>query len=184
LHIVIAAARPLTLCEINVAFRIRRDHSSVKDLGDLSSECETAVRNLCRFFVRVIDSKVYLVHQTAKEFLVKGTLPGQGNWQYTLCPMDSNFILADICITYLSLQDFENDPLVMDPLNTPGDAREQAVHNHIQKYALLDYAATHWVAHFRDSEDRQMELFELTRLICKRGSNRFLTWLEVYWGKH
>ena len=26
-----------------------------------------------------------------------------------------------------------------------------------------------------------MELFEITRLVCKGGSNRFLTWLRVCW---
>jgi len=136
------------------------------------------VKNLCGLFVRIIDSKVYLVHQTAREFLIKGSLPGYGNWQYTLCPIDSSFILADICISYLSLQEFETDPLAMDPVGIPGRVPTQ---NYVQKYGLIAYAASHWADHCRDSKNRQMELFEFTTLICKPGSNRFLTWLRLYW---
>src|SRR5205807_4731407 len=47
-----------------------------------------------------------------------------------------------------------------------------------------DYAATHWPSHFRDSQDRQMELFEFTHLIHKPGSNRLLTWLKVFWNNN
>ncbi|RPA92064.1 hypothetical protein L873DRAFT_1794466 [Choiromyces venosus 120613-1] len=178
LNIVVAAARPLTLREMNVAFRIKREHNSIKELGDLPQGFERTVKNLCGLFVRVIDSKIYLVHQTAREFLIKGSLPGHGNWQYTLCPGDSNFIMADICIAYLSLEEFESDPLAL--VDADGMIDGSFV-NYLQKYAFLDYAARHWTDHFRDLKNRQMELFEFTRLMCEAGSRRFLTWLQVYW---
>jgi len=136
------------------------------------------VKNLCGLFVRIIDSKIYLVHQTAREFLIKETSTDQGNWQYTLSPIDSSFLLADICISYLLLDEFENDPLVADIHCSTG---RRAVDNYLQRYAFLDYAASHWADHFRDSQHRQMELFERTCQICRGGSNRFRTWLKVYW---
>ncbi|RPA90581.1 hypothetical protein L873DRAFT_1795390 [Choiromyces venosus 120613-1] len=178
LNIVVAAARPLTLREMNVAFKIKRGHNSIKDLGDLPEGFERTVKNLCGLFVRVIDSKIYLVHQTAREFLIKGSSPGQGNWQYTLCPEDSNFIMTDICISYLSLEEFVSDPLVLVGAYS---AKKESVDNYLQKYVFLDYAARHWTDHFRDSKDQQRELFEFTQLICEAGSRRFLTWLQVYW---
>jgi hypothetical protein len=177
LHIVVAAVRPLTLPEMNIAFRIRREHKASKDIGDLASGWEKTVKNLCGLFVRVIDSKIYLVHQTAREFLLQGSSPGHGNWQYTLCPADSNFILAETCISYLLLEDFESDPLVLD---TSDIILGEMFDEYIQKYGFLDYAARNWADHFRDSRDQQMRLFEFTRLICQRGSKRFLTWLQLY----
>ncbi|PWW71784.1 hypothetical protein C7212DRAFT_366950 [Tuber magnatum] len=163
LHIVVGAARPLTLVEMNTALTITQDHRSMRDIQrGLYRSPEKTIKSLCGLFVRIIDSKVYLVHQTAREFLIKGMLPGRGRWQYTLHAVDSNFILADICTAYLALQDFENDPLAMDALGNPGSASRKAVDNYAQKYALIDYAATHWAGHFRDSEDRQMELLEAT----------------------
>ncbi|PWW78753.1 hypothetical protein C7212DRAFT_355414 [Tuber magnatum] len=178
LHIVVGAARPLTLREMNIAFRMRRNQKSVKDQRDLPQGFEKTVKNLCGLFVRIIDSKIYLVHQTAREFLIKGTLAGQGNWQYTLSPIDSSFILADICISYLSLREFESDPLMVDGARIPN---RWAVDSYLRKYPLLDYAASHWADHFLDSQDRQMELFECTKLICSGGSHRFHTWVSVYW---
>ncbi|PWW75216.1 hypothetical protein C7212DRAFT_352644 [Tuber magnatum] len=163
---------------MNISFKIRRDRRTIKDLRDPPPGFERTVENLCGHFVRIIDSRIYLVHQTAREFLLKGSLPGQGNWQYSLCPKDSNSTLADICISYLSLEGFEDDPLVIEP-NRSGE--ERVIGDYLERYAFLDYATRHWAHHFRDSQDRQMELFESTRLICEVGSKRFLIWLRVQW---
>lgn len=182
LHIVVGATRPLTLAEMFVAFRIRQNHRTTQDIGDMSPKFETTVKNLCGLFIRIIESKVYLVHQTAREFLIKGMGLGAGNWQYTLCSTDSSFILADICISYLSLQDFENDPLAINlTVDKEWGTQRQVINNYCQKYVLLDYAASNWAGHFRCLQSRQMELFERSRLICKTGSNAFFTWLKVYW---
>jgi hypothetical protein len=161
---------------MNIALRVRREHSSMEDLADLSSGFERTVKNLCGLFVRVIDSKIYLVHQTAREFLIKGSLSGQGNWQYTLCLRDCNFIITDICISYLSIEEFAGSPLAID---TSGRVSEKAVNDYLQKYAFLDYAARHWADHFRDSQYRRMELFEFTRLICGDRANHCLTWFQI-----
>ncbi|PUU83435.1 NACHT-ANK domain protein transcript variant 1 [Tuber borchii] len=146
LHIVVGATRPLTLAEIFVAFRIRQHHRTTKDIEVMPLKFETTVKNLCGLFIRIIDSKVYLVHQTAREFLIKGRGFGAGNWQHTLCPTR----ILTLCWP-------------------------------IFKYALLDYAASNWAGHFRCMQDRHMELFGRSRLICKTGSNTFFTWLKVYW---
>src|SRR5207237_3450426 len=55
LHIMVAAARPLTVAEMNVALVITRDHKSVRDLtGHLYHAFEKTMKNLCGLFVRVI----------------------------------------------------------------------------------------------------------------------------------
>ncbi|OCL10095.1 hypothetical protein AOQ84DRAFT_402705, partial [Glonium stellatum] len=82
LCIVISAVRPLTLGEINVALAIEDHHRSIKELGlELIPEIgfETTLRYLCSLFVSVKNRKVYLIHQTAKEFLLAKTkLPAPG----------------------------------------------------------------------------------------------------------
>ena len=74
LHIIVAAERPLTLKEMSVAFALRENHRSYGDL-DLRSEerFRENVRDLCGLFVTIIDLKIYLLHQTAKEFLVQNS---------------------------------------------------------------------------------------------------------------
>lgn len=72
LHIIVAAARPLTLQEMNIALSIdeKLDREEYNEL-DLESEGQfrNKIRNLCGLFVSIIDSKIYLIHQTAREFL-------------------------------------------------------------------------------------------------------------------
>jgi GPI inositol-deacylase-like protein len=72
LHIIVAAARPLTLREMALALSIRRNHRSYSDV-DLKPEdrFRESVRDICGLFVTIIDSRIYLLHQTAKEFLVQ-----------------------------------------------------------------------------------------------------------------
>lgn len=71
LHIVVAATRPLTLAEMAVALALQSNHRSYKDL-DLKAEkrFREHERDLCGLFVTIISSKIYLLHQTAREFLV------------------------------------------------------------------------------------------------------------------
>src|SRR5207237_7374651 len=97
---------------------------------------EKTIKNYCRLFVRIIDSKIYLVHQTAREFLIMGSEAGQGNWQYRLCPLDSNFIIADICISYLSREEFAGSTLEM---GTRGEVLEEAVSEDLLKYVFMEY---------------------------------------------
>ncbi|PWW74705.1 hypothetical protein C7212DRAFT_283300 [Tuber magnatum] len=182
LNIVVAAARPLTLDEMNIAFAVRREHKSICDMqSNLSPDFEKTVKNVCGLFVRVIDLKIYLVHQTAREFLIKRSSAGQTNPQYTLCPKESNFLMADICISYLSLEEFEKDALGIDT-----DRYERYVkgelHEYDEEYPFLHYAAIHWADHFQDSQNQGMELFEATRLICRAGSGRVQAWFPLCWG--
>ncbi|PWW80928.1 hypothetical protein C7212DRAFT_341038 [Tuber magnatum] len=182
LNIALAATRPLTLGEMDVAFRIDREHKTIKDLPELPIGFEGLLKDVCGILFRIVDSKIFLVHQTAREFLIKGSSPGEGNWQYTLCPKDSNFTLADICISYLSLEEFGNNSFVTDPDSHEREVRErrEKVARYREKHYLLGYAATHWAAHFRDSQDRQTELFERAQLICQPRSNRLRTWFAIF----
>ncbi|RKK27473.1 hypothetical protein BFJ66_g15428 [Fusarium oxysporum f. sp. cepae] len=71
LHIIIAAARPLTLAEMDLALALRQSHRSYRDVDDRPQErFGRYIRDLCGLFVTITDSKIYLLYQTAKEFLV------------------------------------------------------------------------------------------------------------------
>lgn len=71
LQIIVTARRPLTLKELNTTWAIRPHYKSKNEV-EQSLEPNTArtVRGLCGLIVRVIDEKIYLVHQTAREFLI------------------------------------------------------------------------------------------------------------------
>lgn len=110
LHIVIAAYRPLTLVEMNTALAVQDHSDPTEDLDTEPVESfETTVRDICGLFIMVKDSRIYLIHQTAKEFLMQTDerrhVPSVDlslwNWRSSFDPADSHRILARICMLYL-----------------------------------------------------------------------------------
>lgn len=85
LSILLAAVRPLTVAQMSIALAVEPDHdilrpanhprrpdySTFQDLEDnLVYPFETHLKFICGNFIRIIQNKVYLVHETAREFLL------------------------------------------------------------------------------------------------------------------
>ena len=73
LHIVIGARRPLTVREMDVAFQLAVESPNALQHQDLDldgDQLRTRIRELCGLFVFINDNRIYLIHQTAKEFLI------------------------------------------------------------------------------------------------------------------
>lgn len=195
LHIVVSAKRPLTLQEMNIALAVEPDSRSYKDL-DLEPELffATKVRNLCGLFVSVIDSRIYLFHQTAKEFLVRSRdskgvandhILVEGQWKHSLEAAESNRILAKICMSYLCLAESEDDPLPLTRnLDLPHEDFVSRSHELISKrnqiYKLLDYAAHSWTTHFqRAIFEEESDEHQLYRKLCDIRSKQFRIWFSI-----
>jgi hypothetical protein len=86
LSIVLAASRPLTLEEMNIALAVKPEHNTFTPMLhlrrpgsgtltdfelDMIHPFENYIKTLCGHFLRIIHGKVYLVHQTAREFLLE-----------------------------------------------------------------------------------------------------------------
>ncbi|KAF4335794.1 ankyrin repeat [Fusarium beomiforme] len=185
LHIIVAAERPLTLAEMGLALALRQYHRSYKDLNCRPDErVGMYVRDLCGLFVTITDSKIYLLHQTAKEFLVpkdcqdrKGSRDNQFIWKSSLQPPVSHRILCQICIWHLLFSDFETHPLDKNTGVTVSD--------YLREHVFLDYSATNWATHFLASGVADDTVIESLRQICDASSRRCLTWFRIYWAsKH
>ncbi|KAL7928822.1 hypothetical protein V8C35DRAFT_317137 [Trichoderma chlorosporum] len=180
LHIVVAAARPLTLNEMNLALTLRSRHRSYGDL-DLKSEerFRENVRDLCGLFVVVINSRIYLLHQTAKEFLVQDNPANVSKlnhvnpqWKHSLWPQESHRILAEICIWHLLFVEFE----VQSPDETG------TISQSLDDRVFLSYSAEHWTTHLRESRIEVKKPFSQSILkLCDGTSNSCLTWFRIYW---
>lgn len=73
LKIVCAATRPVSVMEITTALLIQENHKTYDDLEiPPDGFSKTYIRNLRGLFVSVIDGRVFLLHQTAKEFFNGG----------------------------------------------------------------------------------------------------------------
>ncbi|KAK6532414.1 hypothetical protein TWF281_006603 [Arthrobotrys megalospora] len=182
LHIIVAAAVPLTLQEMSVALQLARDENH-QLYGSLNLKTEERicndVRDLCGFFVIVVEARIYLIHQTAKEFLIRQEEESRNRhvyqttkWKNSLRLEYSHHLLCGICVRYLFSTEFNIDPLLAG----------EDVSKYTNKYIFLDYSAKHWTTHLRKSR------FDLDKLalkailkLCDTTSPRCLTWFRIYW---
>ena len=196
LRIILSAVRPLTLREVNVAMTIEASSTSYDDLDIIPEDkWKVIIRNLCGLFVTIVDSRVYLIHQTAREFLLSNSEPGTPNpdrahtqqWKYSVTLKESHFTLAQICIWYLLFAVFDAQGLKLRAAGLGGRARqapaESDILSYLSEHMFLSYAAEHWASHFRESHDKSgMDLLKAVSFkICDVQSSRFLNWFIVYW---
>ena len=197
LNIIISAARPLTLREMNTAMTVEATCSSYKDLDVAPEEkYKVTIRNLCGLFVTIIDSRIYLIHQTAKEFLLSNsnsTISSRDQnhphtWKHSLTLKASNLILARRCIWYLLFAEFEVEHLKQPVTLTGhqikyGAPSKDSILDYMSTHPFLNYAANYWVLHFREAHDGiDIGLLQSVSFkICDTQSLRFSNWFPVYW---
>ncbi|RYO88653.1 hypothetical protein DL764_008704 [Monosporascus ibericus] len=166
LHIVVAATRPLTLKEMDFALVLQECHTSYTHINSHLKPEERVhefVRDLCGLFVTVVNGKIYLFHQTAKEFLVPNrqvttttNLASNLKWKHTLQPRESHRILSEICIRHLLFSEFETHPLEGD----------MGLSQYAESHIFLDYSAKNWAVHLRDSQPDGIDATPLYYAIC------------------
>jgi len=197
LNIIVSAVRPLTLREMYTAMIIEATCTSYNDLDLVPEEkCKVIIRNLCGLFVTIIDSRIYLIHQTAREFLLSNSKPVMSSqdqnytrvWKHSLTLEGSNLILARICIWYLLFAVFEVEHLKPPPSSSGGPRRGGApskkdILDYTSTHPFLSYAANYWALHFREAQDGiDVGLLQSVSFkICDTQSVRFWNWFPVYW---
>ncbi|KAH7134386.1 hypothetical protein EDB81DRAFT_858982 [Dactylonectria macrodidyma] len=179
LSIILAASRPLTLSEMNVAINIDDTSLSIHDL-DLEDEedFKTRLRSWCGLFVSIYHGSIYFLHQTAREFLLADsvsptTVPSELLWYHSISTNHAHAVLAEVCVRYLNL--FNSD------VSLPADANGETGHS-LDSHAFLDYSAKTWGAHFREAgiiDDAAIVPFALR--ICDPDSNSYSVWFRIYW---
>ncbi|KAL9100922.1 MAG: hypothetical protein Q9163_003758 [Psora crenata] len=153
LQIVLVAWRPLTLEEIDVAMGVNEQTSSYADLElEGSSRLQETLPSRCGLMVSIIDSKVYFIHQTVKEFLLGevGTKPSVGSiWQPSLDLSESHNLMTEICLRSISFSEVQMDQVNLWNALLPEDYRDMKPNAY---YAFLSYSAIYWAEHFRNSK--------------------------------
>ena len=110
LLIVLAAKRALSLSEMNVAFALTSQEScrSYRMLDLAPNELfKLRLRQLCGLFVSVRDDRVYLLHQSARDFLLYQEGFGIEGWRHSLRLEWGNGILFRICAVLLCFEDID-----------------------------------------------------------------------------
>lgn len=209
LRIVCAAVRPLSVTETSIALMIKPEYKGHNDLEIQSKEyLSRLIRNLCGLFVSVIDGKVYLLHQTAREFLLSiediddieeshATSDSDLHWKHSISIRDSNFLLAEKCMWYLTLGSLVKpdtfEPRSPDTESESGSSSEtsdqvaeieeleafERWNTKLEEYHFFEYAATNWTTHFREARTAPGNALETLALDLSHGQRH--TWFNKYW---
>ena len=192
LQIIVGARRPLTVGEMAVAFGVATSpelESEVR-LGIERKRLEQQLPQWCGLFVFINHSRIYLIHQTAKEFLLSSTAriaaSNQG-WKHCLSSVDVERCMARICVGYLTridLKKLKQWPAQLDMLRDQvrSDELLQETDDPDDTQAFWDYAAEHWPAHVRSVQGQKN--FLPLNIVCElynTDGERFRYWFQIFW---
>lgn len=166
LQIVLAARRPLSVQELDVALGV------LPILTDIdfhyASRCET-IRSNCGLFVSVVDSHVYLIDQAAQEFLIRRntdtTVPQR--WKHSITLREAHLVLSKKCIDYLLSHD----------LSKVSSAASSKL---LQEPVFLDYSARYWVSHVQKANMNDPYWVSRSAQLCDIGTAGYSFWFKIY----
>ena len=156
--------RPLSIAELNVV--LEPEFGGFLDL-------ETTIIRICGHFITVNNSKVYLIHSTARDFLLNGS---DGSSPFVNCRSGHEHI-ATACLKYLSSNNWRR--VFKTIRNSHSLMNKKSKANQLiaaeKDYPFLSYAACYWAYHFSKSPlDSEPLLDTLTNFLVKHC----LIWIE------
>lgn len=181
--------------------QLRVAENAVSSLADLNRLLNTPfanhLREMCGNLVCIRNGKVYLVHKTARDFLLRKSNPkwhrprkyldsryqglvratsGSG-WRHSIRLEDANSYLLHVCANYLSL--FSSMP------NADRDWTRGEVEQYLEECsrdpprAFFEYAASHWTQHYRPLREQSDPVLTFDFLL--QPKDQFLkTWIFVH----
>jgi len=165
--IMLAASRPLTLTEMNIAVNLDRESDEL----DLESDedFQVSLQSWCGLLLSVNDKKVFFLHQTAREFLVQDNGFGLSSEHGPINTKEAQGVLAVSCITYI------------DKFMPQVDQTQSADPTSIDlNRAFSKYSAENWHPHIQAARLEDDERLEpcLSR-ICDPKSDVYASWSEL-----
>ena len=188
LQILVFSKRPLSLTETDFAFNIDESDASTADVDREFQNIERTVRKLCGSLIRVTSNHLYLVHQTASEYLRSEKHQAlQHSWKHSINALESNVLMTKACMTYLMFSDFESEIPVAVKSADPDRAfpfihieHREFEKGTIDQYPFLSYAASYWPEHFRESRIGKHEhLMDVSNTLCTTASARYRNWVTA-----
>ncbi|KAH8696488.1 Pfs, NACHT and ankyrin domain protein [Talaromyces proteolyticus] len=162
LQIIVGARRPLTIQEMVIALGVSLGRERIaEDAGVSVSKFGEIIRRLCGLFIFIKDSRIYLIHQTAREFLVQKA-ERSSSFKWYLEPSETEIKMTQICVRYL----------LMDDLILTGGERGQH---------LLEYSSQNWADHYRGVSSPITEIAEAAYQLYDFTAERFNLWFPVFW---
>ena len=180
LELVLVAKRPLKVDETCLLLALdssQADYKQLEEFLEPEDRFKQTVRNLCGLFVVIVDGRLYLLHQTAREFLVGKKLTEATpaisnfstplaitnqvrgtNWNQSFSLSRSNRTMTERCVWLFRL------------------CSDQIVHK-----GTYNYCAVYWTDHFKQSNcEFGDEFLDLVYRYCLTNREQGKSWLSVF----
>ncbi|PIG84613.1 hypothetical protein AARAC_010916 [Aspergillus arachidicola] len=167
-QIIVGARRPLTTSEMAMALgiAIRPQSQTIAQAGLDPLHMDKKLRRLCGLFVFINNSKIYLIHQTAREFLIEKASLNDVDFAYSCSLSDAEDQMAHICMRLLLMEDLEHG--------------EVESCSNIRSF--LEYSAVHWPDHVRNMAlTSEKEVVDRLHRLYDMSGNRFSLWFSIFW---
>ncbi|EED23384.1 ankyrin repeat-containing protein, putative [Talaromyces stipitatus ATCC 10500] len=163
LRIIVGARRPLTIQEMAMALGVATfpNAETAAEAGLCPDGLDKKIRQLCGLFIFIRDSKVYLIHQTAREFLISQHVRS-ASFHWYLEPHTTEVQMTNICVRYLLMNDLVSN-------------REKLVRS------LLEYSAENWADHSRNVLSLEKELVQQVWKLYNVAIDQFHLWFPIFW---
>jgi ankyrin repeat protein len=169
---VVMAVRPLSLLELSAAVGTTAKSS-------ISLSCEEVMREqatFCGYFLTVKEDEVTLIHQSAKDYLLRKTPDSNPELEFfRIRENKANLEIAQRCLAYL-----QNGALTGGKLHLRDRGYQFKDTSRLKAFPLLSYAALHWPEHARSLASSE-DIFDLSSPFYKKNSSVRETWLQTYW---
>ena len=181
LLIIVGTRRPLSLDEMAKALDAARAHQCRSScLVQIDAvRLKMQIREQCGLFVFVNHSQLFLIHQTAKEFLVARSPSLQampGLWRSSFDEDMIEKTLATWCVTYLSLA-----PRGWEASSTQNHSTRNLSGTE-ERDRFFEYCAEHWTSHLRDDDLREDEEMKSKVLsLYDTRTDLFHAWFPITW---
>ena len=186
LLIIVGARRPLTIDEMAIALgiAISTEPKSLSKVQLDTMRLKARIRDWCGLFVFINHERIYLIHQTAKEFLVctgESVLPLFG-WSQCLHALEVEKEMAQICTEYLLLGEVVS--LAPRPLHKLEEGHYRRVSDVCIRALdpFLVYAAQYWPSHLRDANlSEEQEVVASAKALYDTRSSVYALWFTIFW---
>ena len=176
LEIVVAATRPLSLEEANVALSLAlsvamslESHASYSVIEPWPApNFKSIIKNMCGLFISVHDGEIFLINQTGRRFLLRTASPGEmrsDGWRGSLDLKTAHGRMSMICMLYLNSDYFAN-----------GDESQEG-----DLHCLHDYASINWTTHYLlRGAHSVIDLQKNSRDLCNVSRGHHRSWFKKY----
>ena len=186
LQCIVVAREALTVKDLNVAFGVWHDCTSYSTLDlEPGDSFISTLKQICGHFVIVHEYRVYLIHQTAREFLIGlensqlGSAPSKV-WQHSIVVEEAEATLAHTCMSVLCFEDFLEKPPYSGVAYDFIDKYKKYYRQWFSNHPFLVYCSEFWISHYRNSaEMARSGMLGKVRHLCNLESMSYLNWVSL-----